>query len=154
MTTKLACFGVLLGGLFLLSSCSSYRDIEVKDFTIDDFSMQGSNILIDFSAMVNNPSRAFVIQGAAGDLNRGQQPFASAQLMDAISVVGKSEQRYSGQLQLTVKDLMALFRMGTDSNSWDLNSFLFTGDMRIKSAGIKKTFKYRDTPLNQLLNSL
>ena len=154
MTTKLACFSLLLGGVFLLSSCSSYRDIEVKDFTIDDFSMQGSNILIDFSAMVHNPGRAFTLQRAEGEFNHGQHPFATAQLMDAISVVGKSERRYSGQMQLTVKDLMALFRMGADSNSWDLNAFLFTGDMRIKSAGIKKTFKYRDTPLNQLLNSL
>ncbi|MCL1973250.1 MAG: hypothetical protein FWG54_00355, partial [Bacteroidetes bacterium] len=66
MTTRLARFSIVLGCVFLLSSCFSYRDIVVKDFSLDDFSMQGSTILIDFSAMVNNPNRAFVIQGAAG----------------------------------------------------------------------------------------
>ena len=154
MTTKLTRFGMLLGGVFLLNSCFSYRDIEVKDFSIDDYSMQGFTILLNFSATVLNPNRAFAIQEAGGDINQGSQPFATAQLVEAIRIVGKSEQRYSGQLQLTIKDLMSIFRMGTNADSWELNSFFFTGDLCIKASGIKKTFKYKDIPLNQLLNNL
>jgi len=153
MTTRIARFIMLLGGLFLLSACVSYQDIEVKDFSIDNFSMQGTKILVDISAVVFNPNRAFVIQEAGGELNRGQQPFATAQLLEAITIGAKSEQRYSGQLQLTVKDMMALFQMGTNAQSWD-NSLLFTGDMRIKSGMVKKKFSYKEMPLNQLLNSL
>ncbi|MCL2502549.1 MAG: hypothetical protein FWE30_00770 [Bacteroidales bacterium] len=154
MPTRIFRFTLLLAGLFLLTSCFSYRDIEVKDFNIDNVSMQGTRIVADFSATVHNPNRGFVIQSAEGVFNRGQQPFATAQLLQALTVAGRSEQRCSGQLELTLQDLFAALQMGIDYRTWDISSFLFTGDMRIKSACIKKTFSYKDTPLTQIINSL
>jgi len=116
--------------------------------------MQGSKIIVDFSAMVNNPNRAFVIHQAEGQLNRDQKPFSAAHLLQAIVVPGKSEQRCSGQIQLTILDLMGAFQMGADYRSWDMDPFLFTGDIQIRAAWIKKKFKYNDIPLSQLINKL
>ena len=154
MPTKLFRLLILFSGLFLLSSCFSYRDLEVKDFAVDNVSMQGTKIVVDFSAMVINPNRAFVIQSAEGKLNRGVQPFADVQLLQPIGVAAKSEQRCFGQMQLAFKDLFALLQMGADYTSWDMNSFLFTGDMKIKSGSVKKKFAYKEIPLKQLVNSL
>jgi len=154
MTTTLFRNLLLFAGLSLFTSCISFKNIEVREMNIDNFAMQGSKILVDFSATVHNPNRAFLIQTAQGELNRGQHPFAVAELMQPIAVKGKSEQRYSGQLQLTVRDLLALFQMGTDSRSWNIDSFLFTGDLQVKSGCIKKKFTYSNVSLAQLINSL
>ena len=154
MRTRFFRLIVLLAGLFLLSSCFSYRDIEVKDFTINNVSMQGTKILVDFSATVYNPNRVMVIQQAAGDFIRGGQAFAAAQLMQPITLMAKSEQRYSGALQFTLKSLMAALQLGADYKSWEMNSFLFTGDMYVKFGGVKKKFSFKEMPLNQLINNL
>ena len=143
-----------IAGLILMVSCAPYRDIEVTDFTVDNFVPQGAKVVINFSATVNNPNRAFVIHSAGGDLSLGQQPFAVAELMRAIPVPAHTQERCSGQLQLTIKDLMAAFQLGFDAKSWDLDSFLFTGDLLVKSAWVKKKFKYKEIPLNQLVNML
>ena len=154
MPARLIRFMMMCAGLFLLTSCISFRDIDVKDIAIDNLTMQGSKIVIDFSAMVHNPNRAFVIQSAEGDINRNQQHFAAAQLMQPIAIAAKCEQQYSGQIQLSLQSLLAMLQIGSDFTSLDMSSFLFTGNVQIKSACIKKKFTYREMPLNQLINSL
>jgi len=144
----------LIAAIILMASCAPYRDIEVKDFTVDNIVPQGSKIVVNFSATVNNPNRAFVIHSAEGDLNRGEQPFASAQLMQAIHVAAHSRERCSGQLQLAVKDLIAAFQMGFDAKSWDVDSFLFTGDFQVKSAWFKKKFKFKEVPVSRLVDMI
>jgi LEA14-like dessication related protein len=140
-------------GLILLASCAPYRDIEVNDFTIDHVSMQGSRILINFSAMVNNPNRAFVLHSAGGDLNLGEKAFANAELLKSIIIPAKSNERCSGQLQLTIQDLMAALQMGLDAKSWDLNALIFNGDLQVRAAWLKKKFRYNNVPLAQLIHA-
>jgi len=154
MQTRLFCIVLMFVGLSLFSSCASYRDIEVKDLTVDNIIMQGSKIIVDFSATVRNPNRAFVLQSAEGELSNGKQLFASAQMLRTISVPAKSEQRCSGQLELTILNLLSAFQMGLDYRSWDLSSFLFTGEMKVKSGSVKKKFEYKEVPVGQLINSL
>ena len=151
---KRFCLYLIFVGVVFFVSCAPYRDIEVKDFSIDNIAMQGSRIVLDFSATVNNPNRSFVLDRAGGDLSIGEHPFAAAILMQAVRVAARSEERCAGQLQLTIKDLMAALQMGFDTKSWDLDSFLFSGDVQVKSAGMKKKFKYNNVPLNRLINSL
>jgi len=138
----------------VVASCAPYRDIEVKDITIDNYYMQGSKVTLDFSATVNNPNRAFMLSAAAGELNIGTQPFASAQLLQAIQVPAKSEQRCSGQLQITINDLVTALQMGFNAKSWDLSSMLFTGDLQVRSAWFKKKFRYNEVPLSQVVNNI
>jgi len=154
MSTRLFRFILLSAGLFLLSSCISFHDIDVKDINLDNVTMQGSKIVLDFSAMVHNPNRTIVIQSAEGDFSRAQQHFAAVQLLQPITIAAKSEQRCSGQMQLSLKNLFAALQMGADSSSWDLSSLLFTGDVQVKSGLIKKKYKYKEIPVTQLLNSL
>ena len=154
MLTRLFRFTLFFAGLFLLTSCFAYRDIEVSDFKVDNINMMGTKIVLDFSVTVTNPNRAFVITSSEGDLNLSQQPFAAGQLVQPISVAAKSEQRCSGQLQLTIKDLMAALQMGFESKSWDLSSFIFTGDLKIRSAWVKKTIRLHEVPLTQLIKDL
>jgi len=154
MQTRAFRFLLLFAGLFLLTSCLSFRDIEVKDFTINNVSMQGTKIVADFSAMVNNPNRAFVIQSAGGDLSQGEEAFAHGQLLQPLTIPGKSEQLCSGQLQITIQDLFTALRMGADYRSWDVESFLFTGDVHVRAAWAKKRFSYKNMPISQLINSL
>lgn len=145
---------LLFSAFFFFFSCAPYHDIEVKDWNIDKVSMQGSKIIVDFSAVVKNPNRAFVLHSASGDLHLGEKPFAEAQLIQPITIFGKSEERCSGGLKLNVTDLIAAFQMGIDYKTWDYGSFLFTGDFQIKSAWFKRKFKYNKVPLNQLINQI
>ncbi|MDR2585997.1 MAG: LEA type 2 family protein [Prevotellaceae bacterium] len=154
MPTKLFRFIVPITALFALTSCFSFKDIELKDFSIDKVTPYGTKIIIDFSAEVDNPNRGFVIQSVAGDLNRNQKPFGAIQLMQAINVPGKTEERCSGQLQFNVSDIMSLFQMGGDINSLDLSSILFTGDVQVRAAWLKKKFKYNNISLDQIAKGL
>ncbi|MCL2727369.1 MAG: hypothetical protein FWD56_03205 [Bacteroidales bacterium] len=154
MPTRIFRFLLLCAGFFLLTSCLSFRDIEVKDFTINNVTMQGTKIVADFSAMVNNPNRTFVIQSAGGDLSQGEQAFAHGQLTQSLTIPGKTDQLCSGQLQITIQDLLTALRMGTDYRSWDVESFLFSGDVHVRATWFKKKFSYKKMPINQLINSL
>jgi hypothetical protein len=145
---------ILFAALFLLASCVSYRNIEVKDFEVNNVTMQGTKILIDFSATVQNPNRTIVVQQAEGEVGRGQQSFAAVQLLEAITIAAKSEQRCSGKLQLTLHDLLAALQIGADYRSWEMSSFLFTGDVQVKAGGLKKKYKYTNAPVSQIINSL
>ena len=138
--------------LFLLVSCIPYRDIEVNDVTVDNIVMQGTKMILDFSANVHNPNRAFTLHSAEGDIHLGKQLFATAQLIQSISIPARSEDRFSGQLQLNIKDLIAALQLGFDAKSWELESFLFSGEMKVKSALMKKRFSYINVPLNHLVN--
>jgi hypothetical protein len=151
MHTRLSPLTALSVALFLLASCAPYREIEVKDLTIDNISMQGSKIMMDFSALVSNPNRAFVLSSAQGELNIEERPFATAQLVKAIQVPAKTEQRCSGQLQLSIKDLVAALQLGFDAKGWDMSSFICTGDMQVRSAWMKKKLKYKEVPLSQII---
>ena len=153
MGTSLFRTVMLCAAFFLFASCVSFRDIEVKDITFDNIEMQGSKIVVAISATIHNPNRAFVIQSAEGDINREQQRFAAMQLLQPITIASKSEMRYSGQLQLTISNILVLMQMGADYRSWDLSSFLFTGDMMVKSGSIKKRLQYKEIPLDRLADT-
>lgn len=154
MTTKVFRLIALCAGLFLFTSCFTFRDIEVKDFSIDNISMQGKTIVADFSATVHNPNRTFVIQSVTGDLSRQQAPFASAYLAKPLTILGKSEHSCSGQLVVSIQDLLAALQLGANYKSWDVSSFLFTGDVLVRAAWMKKRLTYKDMPLDQFINSL
>jgi len=154
MPTRFLRLIVPIAGLCVVTSCFSYRDIEVKDVAVDNFTMQGSKFLIDFSATVHNPNRAFVIQSAEGELSRNQKLFGAAQLLQSIVVPGKTEERCSGQIQLSIYDYMAALQVGTNFKSLDMSQFLFTGDVRIKTGCVKKKFKAKEMPLGQLIDNL
>jgi hypothetical protein len=145
---------MLLAAVYLFTSCVSFRDIEVKDITFDQIDMQGSKIVVAISATIHNPNRSFVISSAEGDINREQQRFATMQLLQPITISSKSEQRYSGQLMLTFSNILVLMQMGADYTSWDMGSFLFSGDMVVKSGSIKKRLQYKEIPLDRLMNTL
>lgn len=147
-------FSLFFAGILLLDACAPFRHIEVKDFVVDNVMVQGQRILIDFSATVNNPNRSFVIHSAGGDIHLGERPFAVAQLLQAIAVPARAQERCSGQLQLTIKDLFAALQLGLDYKSWDWDAFLFSGGFQVKSAWMKKNFNYREVPLSQLMNTL
>ena len=145
---------VLFAGLSLLASCISFRDIEVKNLNVDNVALQGTKVVIDFSATVSNPNRSFILTAAEGELFRALQPFGSARLLHPITLQAKSEQLYSGQLEITIKDLLAALQIGTNFSTLDFNTFLFSGQIDIRSAWIKKKFKYKEIPLTHLINSL
>ena len=145
---------MFFAAFLLCTSCFSSRDIEIKDFVVDNVSMQGSKIIVDFSAVVHNPNRAIVIQHAAGEFSRAQKSFAAMQLLQTITIPAKSKERCSGQIQLTLKDLFSALQMGADYKSWDMSSFLFTGNVRVKSGWLKKKYTYKEMPLSRMITNL
>ena len=145
---------VWFAGFFLLTSCISYHDIEVKNLKVDHVALQGAKVVVDFSATVNNPNRALVLTAAEGELSRGLQPFGSARLLQPITLAAKSEHPCSGQLEITLTDLLAALQIGTNFSSLDFNTFLFSGFINVRSSWVKKKFQYKDTPLTHLINSL
>ncbi len=143
----------LLMSLLLFAGCAQYKEIDIDDIKINRIKMQSAKVIdLGFNVTVDNPSATrFRLQSVDGILYRNGVEFANLILIQEVELPA----RFSGDVQalctLTLTDPLAALVLGLNMAS--LNSDSFTIDLvaTVKGGIIKKSFKYEDVPLSEVI---
>ncbi|MBR5855853.1 MAG: hypothetical protein IKY70_01110 [Bacteroidales bacterium] len=138
---------------FLFVGCSQYKQIDVDDIKIAKIKMNSAKeIDLKFGITVENPSRTlFTLQAIDGVIYRNGAEFANMVLLEEVQVPA----RFSGDVQamcrLTLTDPLAALALGLNLASLNNDSFTVDVVATVKGGAVKKSFRYKDIPLSDVI---
>lgn len=140
----------------LLSSCSGYKNIDLRDFSIKKFKLVStSKINLDIAADIDNPSKAsFTITDIIGTVYKDDIPFAEVNLVEDVYVPARFEGDITIKSQIQLLDPLAVLVMGLKIDSWNPKEFKMKLRISVKKGMIKKTFKMNDIPLERIIKRI
>ena len=105
---------------------------------------------------MQNPSgRTITVQSADGILKKRGVNFAYATLLSADVVTPKMASINNIVFRIEINDPLSLLSMGLNVSRWDLDEFFLDGIFTLKVSGAgRKTLKYKNVPLKNIVNAL
>lgn len=142
-----------LAAVLLFAGCAKYSEVDINDIKIGKVKMlTAKEIDIQFKANVDNPTgTAFEVLSIDGVMFRNGVKFATMQMLDKVVVPAASSGDVVLRCRLSLEDHLAALAFGLNLAS--LNSDDFTVDLTatVKGGIMKKSFRYKDVPISQLL---
>ena len=147
---------ILLLMAFLLQGCASYRQIELADVEFGKVRMKAlTKAEIQVTLKIENPTRStFQISSMDGVVNGAGSEFARFSLAQEISVPPGNPALVPATITAEVTDPLVLLSKGLSLNSLKKEKFAVDATMQIRRGIIKKNFKIKDVPLEELLQEL
>ena len=146
---------LLLIGAFL-SSCTGYKDIDVRDFSLGKVKLVSTSKLdLNIKAEIYNPTKAaFVITDVQGVVYKDDVPFADIKLLDDAIVPPNFDGTILIKTRVNLLDPLSVLVMGLNINSWDHKEFKLKLKVTVKKGGLKKTFKLNNIPLEKVVKRI
>ena len=146
---------VVLSAL-LLSSCAGYKNIDLRDFSINKFKLVStSKVYLDIDTEIDNPSKSsFSINDISGIVYKDDIPFAEVTLLEDVFVPAKFEGVITIKSQIKLLDPLAVLVMGLKIDTWDPKEFKMKLKVTVKKGIIKKTFKLNNIPLDKVVKKI
>ncbi|HCT94209.1 MAG: hypothetical protein A2X19_08860 [Bacteroidetes bacterium GWE2_39_28] len=150
-------FAFALVTILFTTSCSKLKEVDVRDMKVKRFELINTttaNIHIEY--LIENPSgRTITVQSADGILKKRGVNFAYATLLSADVVTPKMASINNIVFRIEINDPLSLLSMGLNVSRWDLDEFFLDGIFTLKVSGAgRKTLKYKNVPLKNIVNAL
>lgn len=152
---KKICFLLLLSAL-MLCGCKQYKNVKVESVQLTSFQLLStSKASIGFDLMVNNPSHSSLsLSVFEGVLLKNYTPFASFSLGNSPTIGPSTREMVRVNLDMEIIDPISLLSTGLNIKSWKSEDFLINTRLTVKSSsGIRKTFKFKEQPMDKIINS-
>lgn len=149
---RLLVFPLLL--VLLFSSCTNYRDIEIKSLNLYDVKLLStSRATVEVEYVINNTANVdIVLASADGFLTKDQVNFAQIKLIKADTIAMASETRNRALFQIEILDPISLFSMGLNIKNWKMSDFEINARGLIRnSKGGRKMIKFKNMPLENII---
>ena len=140
----------------LLQGCASYRQIELVDVEFGKVKMKAlTKVEVQVTLKIDNPTRStFQIASMEGVVNGSGTEFARFELAQEISVAPGSPAVVPAAIIAEVTDPLMLLSKGLNLNSLKKEKFTVDASLQIRRGLIKKNFRIKDIPLEELLQEL
>lgn len=139
------------------SGCSKLKEVDVRDMKVNKFELVNTTTAnIEIEYLVENPSgRTITVEGVDGVLKKGGVNFAYATMLSADTVPPRMASINGIIFRIQINDPLSLLAVGMNVARWDLDEFRLDAVfvLRVSGAG-KKTLKYKDVPLKNIVNAL
>ena len=150
-------FAIALVTILFTTSCSKPKEVDVRDMKVTKFELINTttaNIHIEY--LIENPSgRTISVLSADGILKKRGVNFAYATLISADEITPKMASINGIVFRIEISDPLSLLAMGLNVSKWDLDEFLLDGVFTLKVSGARRrTLKYKDVPLENIINAL
>ncbi len=139
------------------TSCTKLREVDIKKVDIKSFQLLNTSTAnIELEYLIQNPSgRRLIIESASALLKRSGVDFATATMIKADTIPPRTQSLYRASFRIEVSDPLALLSMGLNLSKWSYKDFRVDARATIKASGRgKKTIKFKDIPLENLINRL
>lgn len=140
----------------LLSSCSAYKEIEVRDIQLDKFKLvSASKVNFNLDVDIYNPMRgAFTLTDIQGTVFRDGAPFAELSLLEEALVPAFQNGPIQVKCRVELLDPMAVLVMGLNVKSWNMKDFELKLKVTARKGMVKKTFKLNNVPVEKLVKKI
>ncbi|EKD31487.1 MAG: hypothetical protein ACD_77C00322G0013 [uncultured bacterium] len=140
--------------VLLFSSCTNYRDIEIKSVKLYDVKLVStSRAMVEVEYVIDNTANAdIVLASADGFLTKDRVNFAQITLIKADTIAMVSETKNRALFQVEILDPISLFSMGLNIKNWKMSDFEINARGLIhNSKGGRKVIKFKNMPLENLI---
>lgn len=153
MTNRIILF---LSLILVLGGCNPYREVKFESFKLSSFELVStSRATIVFAAAIDNPLKSSIsLLSVDGTVLKEYTSFAKITLLEEVVVPAHTKGEVMVRISIELLDPMALLSMGLNIRSWDLEDFRTSAKITFKlGSGGSKTFKFRNVPLERMVNS-
>lgn len=154
---KVEKIAILLLLAVIVTSCQQYKNIQVSELSIDEFKFENTtSAKISASVLVNNPTRS-TISLADGNavIKKEGKDFVALTIPTPAFIAPETKERVSIAIDADVLDPIGILTTGLNIASWDLKVFTLDGKITLKSSsGMKKVFKFKDEPIENVFKIL
>lgn len=143
--------------IVIATSCSRLSEVNVMNVEVRSFQLLStSKANLELECLVQNPSnKDLVLESADALLKKGGIDFATATLVSADTIPPKTQNLYRAVFLIDIKDPLALLAMGLNISKWSYSDFRIDAKAVVKaSGGAKRTIKFKDVMLKDLINRL
>jgi hypothetical protein len=147
---------ILLFGL-LVSSCTNFNELDIKSVKLQRFNLVNtSRADVSFNFLVDNPTNSsIIVTSAEGFITKKGVNFAQIGLLKADTISSRVLSSGILSFQVDLLDPISLLSMGLNISSWRVQDFNLDAKISIRtSKGYKKVIKFKDVPLDRLVNRL
>lgn len=140
--------------VLLFSSCTNYRDIEIKSVNLYDVKLLStSRAMVEVEYVIDNTANVdIVLESAEGFLTKDRVNFAQITLIKADTIAMASETKNRAQFQVEILDPISLFSMGLNIKNWKMSDFEINARGLIRnSKGGRKVIKFKNMPLENII---
>ena len=147
---------ILFLAAILLQGCASYRQVELMDVEFGKVRMKGlTKAEIAVALKIDNPTRnTFHITSMGGFVYGEGVEFARFALVQEIQVPPGKPALVPAIVSVEVADPLALLAKGLNLNTLKNGNFTVDASLQIRKGLVKKNFKIKDVPLEELLQGL
>lgn len=140
--------------VLLFSSCTNYRDIEIKSVSLYDVKLLStSRAMVEVEYVIDNTANAdIVLVSADGFLTKNRVNFAQITLIKADTIAMASETKNRALFQVEILDPISLFSMGLNIKNWKMSDLEINARGLIRnSKGGRKVLKFKNMPLENII---
>ncbi len=141
----------------LFSSCTNFSELDVKEVKLKKFKLVNtSKADVTFEYLVDNPTKTtLIITSAEGFITKKGVNFAQIGLSAPDTISPKAITYSMLTFQVDLLDPISLLSMGLNVSSWRVQDFNLDARITVKTAGgMKKILRFKDVPLERLINKL
>ncbi|MFA6335473.1 MAG: hypothetical protein WCX48_07950 [Bacteroidales bacterium] len=141
----------------LFTSCTNFSEVDIKNIKLNKFNLVNtSRADVTFEYLIDNPTNSsLIIASAEGFITKEGVNFAQLGLMKPDTIASRSVTSNLVAIKVDMLDPVSLLSMGLNLSSWRIEDFNLDAKITIKtSSGYKKVFKFKNVPLEHLVNRL
>lgn len=143
--------------IVLLASCTNFSEVDIKNIKLHEFNLVNTfRANVTFEYLIDNPTNSsLIITSADGFITKKGVNFAQLGLIKSDTIVSRSVTSNLVAIEVDLLDPISLLSMGLNISSWRVQDFNLDARITVKtSSGYKKIFKFKNVPLEHLVDRL
>jgi hypothetical protein len=148
---------VVLIVILAANGCTNYRNVDIKSVQLSNLKfISTSKASIELSYIISNPtSSTIILSSGNGIVTRKGVDFAQLEVVRPDTLLPGSVKSGKIEINALLVDPLPLLSMGLNIQKWKVEDFKLSTKLVFKNArGGKKTLRYKDIPLKNLINRL
>jgi len=143
--------------LLITGACTNFSNLDVRSVKLSKFTLVNtSKARIEFDYTINNPtSSTFILSSGEGVIAKKGLDFAQLEIMKGDTIPPRTLKSGKVSIDAMLLDPISLLSMGLNIASWRVEDFHVSSKIVIKtSSGHKRTVRFKNVPLQNLINRL
>jgi len=143
--------------IVLFASCTNFSEVDIKNIKLHEFNLVNTfRANVTFEYLIDNPTNSsFIITSADGFITKKGVNFAQLGLIKSDTIASRSVTSNLVAIKVDLLDPISLLSMGLNISSWRVQDFNLDARITVKtSSGYKKIFKFKNVPLEHLVDRL
>ena len=143
--------------IVLLANCTNFSEVDIKNIKLHEFNLVNtSRADVSFEYLVDNHTNStLIVTSAEGFITKNGVNFAQLGLTKSDTITSRSVTSNLVAIKVDLLDPISLLSMGLNISSWRAQDFNLDARITVKtSSGYKKIFKFKNVPLEHLVDRL